>query len=239
MSAVARAGGEPVVVVTGGNRGIGFEICRQLAARGARVVLTARNAEAGAAALKKLAAQKLAVTFHRLDVTDHNSIAALRDFLQETYGHIDVLINNAGIIAKGDAPALKVELAAVRETFETNALGPLHLAQTFVPLLKKGTSPRIVNMSSGMGALTDNDGGYAAYRMSKTAINAVTAILSAELRGAVAVNSVCPGWVKTDMGGPHATRDVADGADTAVWLALDAPAKLTGTFVRDRKVIPW
>ena len=236
---MARAGGEPVVVVTGGNRGIGFEICRQLAARGARVVLTARNAEAGAAAVKKLAAQKLAVTFHRLDVTDDNSIAALRDFLQDTYGHVDALINNAGIIAKSDAPALKVELAAVRETLETNALGPLHLAQTLVPLLKKGTSPRIVNMSSGMGALTDNDGGYAAYRMSKTAINAVTAILSAELRGAVAVNSVCPGWVRTDMGGPHATRDVADGADTAVWLALDAPAKLTGTFVRDRKVISW
>jgi NAD(P)-dependent dehydrogenase (short-subunit alcohol dehydrogenase family) len=235
----ARGGGGPVVVVTGGNRGIGFEICRQLAARGARVVLTARNAEAGAAAVKKLAAQKLAVTFHQLDVTDDNNIVALRDFLQDTYGHVDVLINNAGIIAKSDAPALKVELAAVRETLEINALGPLHLAQTLVPLLKKGTSPRIVNMSSGMGALTDNDGGYAAYRMSKTAINAVTAILSAELRGAVAVNSVCPGWVKTDMGGPHATRDVADGADTAVWLALDAPAKLTGKFVRDRKVIPW
>jgi NAD(P)-dependent dehydrogenase (short-subunit alcohol dehydrogenase family) len=231
VSAVARAGGEPVVVVTGGNRGIGFEICRQLAARGARVVLTARNAEAGAAAVKKLAAQKLAVTFHPLDVTDAKSVAALRDFLQETYGHVDVLTNNAGIIAKGDAPALKVELAAVRETVETNALGPLHLAQTLVPLLKKGTSPRIVNMSSGMGALTDNDGGYAAYRMSKTAINAVTAILSAELRGAIAVNSVCPGWVKTDMGGPHATRDVADGADTAVWLALDAPEKLTGKIL--------
>jgi NAD(P)-dependent dehydrogenase (short-subunit alcohol dehydrogenase family) len=179
----ARAGGEPVVVVTGGNRGIGFEICRQLAARGARVVLTARNAEAGAAAVKKLAAQKLEATLHRLDVTDDKSIAALHDFLQDTYGHVDVLINNAGIIAKGDAPALKVELAAVRETLETNALGPLHLAQTLVPLLKKGTSPRIVNMSSGMGALTDNDGGYAAYRMSKTAINAVTAILSAERRG--------------------------------------------------------
>jgi NAD(P)-dependent dehydrogenase (short-subunit alcohol dehydrogenase family) len=236
---VATRGGEPVVVVTGGNRGIGFEICRQLAGRGSQVVLTARKPEAGAAAVQKLAAQKLAVTFHPLDVTDQKSIAALGDFLKETYGHIDVLINNAGIIAEGDAPALTVGLAAVRETLETNALGPLHLAQTLVPLLKKGTSPRIVNMSSGMGALSDNSGGYAAYRMSKTAINAVTAILSAELRGAIAVNAVCPGWVRTDMGGPHATRDVADGADTAVWLALDAPEKLTGKFVRDRKVIPW
>jgi NAD(P)-dependent dehydrogenase (short-subunit alcohol dehydrogenase family) len=235
----ARAGGEPVVVVTGGNRGIGFEICKQLAARGARVVLTARNAAAGGAAVKKLAAQKLAVTFHPLDVTDDTSIAALHDFLQETYGHIDVLINNAGIIAKGDGPALKVELAAVRETLETNALGPLRLAQMLVPLLKNGASPRIVNMSSGMGALSDNSGGYAAYRMSKTAINAVTAILAAELRDTIAVNAVCPGWVRTDMGGRHATRDVADGADTAVWLALDAPEKFTGKFVRDRKVIPW
>jgi NAD(P)-dependent dehydrogenase (short-subunit alcohol dehydrogenase family) len=236
---VARGASEPIIVVTGGNRGIGFEICRQLATRGARVVLTARQPAAGDAAVKKLAAQKLTVAFHPLDVTDDKSIAALRDFLKNTYGHIDVLINNAGIIAKGDAPALKVELAAVRETLETNALGPLHLAQTLAPLLKNGASPRIVNMSSGMGALTGNDGGYAAYRMSKTALNAATAILAAELRGAIAVNAVCPGWVKTDMGGPHATRDVADGADTAVWLALDAPAKLTAKFVRDRKAIPW
>jgi NAD(P)-dependent dehydrogenase (short-subunit alcohol dehydrogenase family) len=236
---MARANGDPVVVVTGGNRGIGFEIGRQLAARGARVVLTARKRAAGEDALKKLAGGKHAAAFHPLDVTDGKSIERLSDFLKETYGHVDVLINNAGIIAKGEAPALRVDLATVRETLETNALGPLHLAQKLVPLLKRGTSPRIVNMSSGMGALTDNDGGYAAYRMSKTLLNAVTAILAAELAGAIAVNSVCPGWVKTDMGGPNATRAVAEGADTAVWLALDAPATLTGKFVRDRKVIPW
>jgi NAD(P)-dependent dehydrogenase (short-subunit alcohol dehydrogenase family) len=236
---LARGGSAPVVVVTGGNRGIGLEICRQLAARGAQVVLTARKRAAGDAAVKKLVAQKLAVAFHVLNVTDGNSIVALRDFLQDTYGHLDVLINNAGIIAKAEASALMVELATIRDTLETNALGPLHLAQTLLPLLKRGTSPRIVNMSSGMGALAGNDGGYAAYRISKTALNAVTAILAAELRGTIAVNAVCPGWVKTDMGGPHAERDVADGADTAVWLALDAPAKLTGKFVRDRKVIPW
>jgi len=236
---VARAGGEPVAVVTGGDRGIGFEICRQLAARGAGVVLTARERAAGEAAANKLAGGTHAVTFHPLDVTDGASIETLRDFLKDTYGRLDVLINNAGIIAKGEAPALKVDLATVRQTLETNALGPQHLTQALVPLLKRGTSPRIVNMSSGMGALTDNHGGYAAYRMSKTLLNAVTAILAAELAGAVAVNSVCPGWVKTDMGGRNATREVAEGADTAVWLALDAPATLTGKFVRDRKVIPW
>jgi NAD(P)-dependent dehydrogenase (short-subunit alcohol dehydrogenase family) len=236
---MARANGEAVIVVTGGNRGIGLEIYRQLAARGARVVLTARKRAAAEAAVKTLAGGKHAAAFHPLDVTDGKSIAGLRDFLLARYGHLDVLINNAGIIAKGEAPALKVDLATVRETLETNALGPLHLAQALVPLLKRGSSPRIVNMSSGMGALTDNDGGYAAYRLSKTLLNGVTAILAAELAGEIAVNSVCPGWVKTDMGGAGATRDVAEGADTAVWLALGAPATLTGKFVRDRKVIPW
>src|SRR6516162_7644343 len=222
---------DPVVAVTGGNRGIGLEICRQLVARGARVVLTARKRAAGEAAVETLAGGKHAAAFHPLDVTDDKSIAGVRDFLQARYGHIDVLINNAGIIAKGEAPALKIALATVRETLETNALGPLHLAQALVPLLQRGHSPRIVNMSSGMGALNDNYGGHAAYRMSKTLLNAVTAILAA-LGGTIAVNSVCPGWVKTDMGGRGAPRDVAEGADTAVWLAFDAPAALTGKFVR-------
>ena len=229
----------PIAVVTGGNRGIGFEICRQLAARGARVVLTARKAAAGAAAVRRLADRELDATFHQLDVTDAASVAALRDFLEKQYGRLDVLINNAGIIAKGEAPALKVDLATVRTTLETNALGPLLLAQQLAPLLKRSKSARIVNMSSGMGALDDNGGGYAAYRISKTTLNAVTAILAAELKGTAAVNSVCPGWVKTDMGGSGATREVAEGADTAVWLALDAPRVLTGKFVRDRKVISW
>ena len=236
---MARAGDGPVIVVTGGNRGIGFEICRQLGARGANVILTARKPTAGAAAIEKLAAEKLTAAFMPLDVTDAHSIAALCDAVKEQYGRLDVLINNAGIIAKGEAPALQVELTTVRATLETNALGPLHLAQALAPLLKHSKSARIVNMSSGMGALNDNDGGYAAYRISKTALNAVTVILAAELHGAVAVNAVCPGWVKTDMGGAHATRDVAEGADTAIWLALDAPQSLTGKFVRDRKVIPW
>ena len=236
---MANANRDPVVVVTGGNRGIGLEICRQLAARGARVVLTARKRAAGEAAVATLAVGKYAALFHPLDVTDGNSIDGLRDFLKERCGHVDVLINNAGIIPKGEASARKVGLATVRETLETYALGPLHLVQALLPLLKRGRSPRIVNMSSGMGALAGNDGGYAAYRMSKTLLNAVTAILAAELAGTVAVNSVCPGWVKTDMGGAGATRDVAHGAETAVWLALDAPVTLTGKFVRDREVIPW
>jgi NAD(P)-dependent dehydrogenase (short-subunit alcohol dehydrogenase family) len=129
-----------------------------------------------------------------------------------------------------------VKLSTVRATLETNTLAPLHLAQTLAPSLRRSRAGRIVNMSSGMGALSDMQGGYAAYRISKAALNAVTGILAAELRGAVAVNSMCPGWVKTDMGGADAERDVSEGADTAVWLALDAPQDLTGKFLRDGKL---
>jgi NAD(P)-dependent dehydrogenase (short-subunit alcohol dehydrogenase family) len=230
---------KPVIIVTGGNRGIGLEICRQLAGRGAQVVLTARNAEAGEEAVKKLEAQNLAVQFQPLNVTDPAGISALRDFLDRTFGRLDVLINNAGIITGEEAPGLAVSLATVRATLETNTLAPLHLAQTLVPLLKRSSDPRIVNVSSGMGALSSIGGDHAAYRISKAALNAVTGILAAELRGAVAVNSVCPGWVKTERGGPNAHREVAQGAAGIVWLALDAPQDLSGKFLRDRNVIPW
>jgi NAD(P)-dependent dehydrogenase (short-subunit alcohol dehydrogenase family) len=229
----------PVIVVTGGNRGIGFEICRQLVNRGAQVVLTARKAEAGREAVEKLATQKLKVQFHALDVTSSESAEKLRDFLEGTFGHVDVLINNAGIISDDEASGLEVKAATVRKTFETNTIGPLQLSQTLMPLLKRSRAARIVNMSSGMGALSDMGGGYAAYRISKAALNAVTGILAAELRGVIAVNSMCPGWVRTDMGGANAERDVSQGADTAVWLALDAPQDLSGKFLRDRKVIAW
>jgi NAD(P)-dependent dehydrogenase (short-subunit alcohol dehydrogenase family) len=230
---------KPVIVVTGGNRGIGFEVCRQLAGRGAQVVLTARQPEAGEEAVKRFAAQKLSAQFHPLNVTDPASAAALRDHLERAFGRIDVLINNAGIFSKEDGPGLDVKLDTVRATLETNTLAPLYLSQMMAPLLKRSSAARIVNVSSGMGALSDMEGGYAAYRISKTALNAVSRILAAELRGAVAVNSVCPGWVRTDMGGANAERDVSQGAAGIVWLALDAPQDLTGKFVRDQKVIPW
>jgi NAD(P)-dependent dehydrogenase (short-subunit alcohol dehydrogenase family) len=229
----------PVIVVTGGNRGIGFEICRQLASRGAQVVLTARSADSGRAAVEKLGAHGPPVRFCPLDVTDPKSVAAVRDFVRDTFGWLDVLVNNAGILVDECVAGLEVSLGTVRRTFETNTLAPLHLAQVLAPLLLRSRAGRIVNLSSGMGQLSEMEGGYAAYRISKTALNAVTRFLAAELAGKVAVNSMCPGWVKTDMGGPGAERDVAQGADTAVWLALDAPQSWTGTFVRDREVIDW
>ena len=170
---------KPVIVVTGGNRGIGFEICRQLAGRGAQVVLTARKPEAGQEAVKKLATQKLSVQFHSLDITKAESIAALRDFLERSFGRLDVLINNAGIITKGEASSLEVKLAAVRETLETNALAPLHLSQTFAPLLKRSKAGRIVNISSGMGQLSDMGGKDAERDVSQGAAGAVWLALDA------------------------------------------------------------
>jgi NAD(P)-dependent dehydrogenase (short-subunit alcohol dehydrogenase family) len=228
-----------IIVVTGGNRGIGFEVCRQLAGRGAQVLVTARQPEAGREAVQRLAAQNLPAQFHPLNVTDPESVAALRDHLQRAFGRLDVLINNAGIFSKADSSGLDVKLEIVRTTLETNTLAPLHLSQMLAPLLKRSRAGRIVNVSSGLGALSDMQGGYAAYRLSKTALNAVTCILAAELRREVAVNSVCPGWVKTDMGGANADREVSEGAAGIVWLALDAPQDLTGKFVRDDQVIPW
>ena len=141
------SGTNPIIVVTGGNRGIGFEICRQLAGRGAQVVLTARKPEAGEQAMKKLAAQNLSARFHPLNVTGPESVAALRDFLERNFGRLDVLINNAGIIADEEASGLEVKLATVRATLKTNTLAPLYLAQTLAPLLKRSQAGRIVNMS--------------------------------------------------------------------------------------------
>src|SRR5262245_18947397 len=184
----------PVIVVTGGNRGIGLEICRQLAARGAEIVLTARQPSAGEEAVRTLAAKQVSVQFHPLDVTDAKSGAALRDHVQRAFGRLDVLINNAGVLLKEDGSGLEAKLETVRTTLETNTLAPLYLSQTLVPLLRLGRLARIINVSSGLGALSEMQGGYAAYRISKAALNAVTTILAAELKGAVAVNSVCPGW---------------------------------------------
>src|SRR5215510_5372219 len=229
-----------IAVVTGANRGIGCEIVRQLADRGATVILTARRLDAGATAAATLASATVHVAFHPLSVTDEASIRALRDHLAAQCGRLDVLVNNAGIITDTEAGGLDVSLATIRETLETNTLAPLRMAQMLLPLLKKSHAGRIVNMSSGMGALSEMEGGYAAYRISKAALNAVTGILAAELAvHGIAVNAMCPGWVKTDMGGTHADRNVSQGAETAVWLALDAPQSLTRKFGRDRKVIPW
>ena len=230
-----------IAVVTGGNRGIGFEICRQLAQQGVRVVLTSRDAAPGKAACNKLAAQGLPVEFHKLDVTNARSIDALAEFVKEKFGGLEILVNNAGImIDPSGARLADSDLKTVRATLETNTLAPLALIQAMLPLMKKRKYGRIVNLSSGLGQLTEMAGGTPAYRISKTALNAVTRIAAAEARGSnILVNSACPGWVRTDMGGPNAPRTVEQGADTAVWLATLPDGGPTGGYFRDRKAIPW
>lgn len=225
-------------LVTGANKGIGFEIVRQLARQDFRVFLAARDAAAGRAAVDKLGADG-GVTFLHLDVTDSSSIRRAAEDCAKQTSRLDVLINNAGIIADGDDAALSITPEIFANTLRTNTLGPWLVAQAFVPLLEKSDAPRIVNVSSSGGQLADGADGWApAYCVSKTALNGVTVQLAAALPK-FAVNSVCPGWVRTDMGGANARLSVGEGASGVVWLATEAPHSLTGKFVKERKEIPW
>ena len=227
-----------IALVTGANKGIGFEVARQLARKGFRVFLSARNANAGKAAAAKLQGDG-DLAFLQMDVSDPNSIARAAGEFSKQADHLDALVNNAGIISDDDTNILQVSPEMFEATLRTNTLGPLIVAQAFVPLLKKSKSPRIVNVSSGSGQLADGADGWApVYSISKTALNGVTAQLAAALPK-FAVNAVCPGWVRTDMGGSNASRSVGEGAAGIVWLATDAPQNQTGKFWRDRTVIPW
>ena len=228
-----------IALVTGANKGIGREVARQLAAKGFHVFIGARNRSAGRKAADEIAKKGGKTAFLEIDVSDNNSVAvAAREFVK-TSDHLDVLVNNAGIIVDGDHAILEIGDELLRKTLETNTLGALRVIRAFVPLLAKSKAPRVINVSSGGGQLTGGaDGWSPAYCISKTALNGVTSQLAAALPK-FAINSVCPGWVRTDMGGRSATRSVEEGADTIVWLASEAPQDLTGKFLRDRKEIPW
>ena len=239
-----------IALGTGANKGIGFEFARQLARKGFHVFLGARNTEAGEAAVRKLNKEGekedygkdhsgVAVAFIKIDVSKPESIRRAAEEFSRKSDRLDTLVNNAGILLDDDKDVLTVAPELFETTLRTNTLGALLVSQAFVPFLKKSDAPRIVNVSSSGGQLTDGADGWApAYCISKTALNGVTVQLAAALPK-FAVNSVCPGWVRTDMGGANATRSVADGASGVVWLAADAPQNQTSKFFRDRKEIPW
>ena len=231
-----------VALVTGGNRGIGLEISRQLAEAGHQVILGAREVSKGEAAAKKLASKGLKVFPAKLDVTDQTTLDNAVGLVRSDFGRLDILVNNAGIlIDETDRPS-QSNLQTVRTTLETNLLGPWRLCQAFIPMMKREKYGRIVNVSSGAGAFADMaESVYApAYSVSKASLNALTVVLATELRGSnVLVNAVCPGWVKTDMGGANAPRSVKQGADTAVWLATLPDNGPSGGFFRDRAKIDW
>jgi NAD(P)-dependent dehydrogenase (short-subunit alcohol dehydrogenase family) len=219
----------PVALVSGANRGIGREIAAQLARdHGFTVLAGARDPAA-----VELADNLLAL---ELDVADDDSVGAAIAGIEENPGSLDVLVNNAGVYGEPTGVG-EYDLDDARALFEVNIFGAWRLVQAALPLLRRSSSPRIVNVSSGSGQLDDMGSGRAAYRLSKTALNALTRTLAAE-EPRLSVNSICPGWVRTDMGGASAPRSVAEGADTAVWLATTDDPPTSG-FFRDRKRIPW
>ena len=220
------------VLITGAYRGLGYEVARQLSARGWKVIVTARKREQGAAAAAKLKD----ASFLELDINNDASVARAAKAVSE----LDVLINNAAIIEDGDQDILTIRPELVARTIETNALGTLRVTQAFIPQLLRSAAGRIVNVSSGAGQLSDMGTWSPAYSISKTTLNAMTCMFAAALKDkGIVVNSVCPGWCRTEMGGPGAPRSVEQGADGIVWLAADAPQDKTGLFWRDKEIIPW
>ena len=231
-----------VILVTGGNRGMGLETCRELAAMGNRVLLGSRNLDAGMTAAQSIDGDLVEAV--RLDVTSQDDIEALAAFIERKYGYLDAIVNNAGIMIDGDhsrsTSICEADVAAVEQTFQANTLGPLKIINAMLPLLERVDDARIVNISSGMGQLSEMGGHYPGYRLSKTALNAMTRIYAAELDpGKFKINSVCPGWVRTDMGGSNAELSLEQGVDTTIWLLTSDQAQHSGGFYRNRKLIDW
>lgn len=228
-----------VAIVTGGNRGIGYEICKELANVGCNVVLTSRNEEDGERAVAKLHAGNN-IVYRKLDVTDSKEIVSLRDWIQKTYGRVDILINNAGVYLDEGVSVFDVDEKTVQDTLEVNFYGAFHMCRAFVPIMRQNGYGRIVNVSSGYGAMSEMGGNVAAYRISKVALNALTLIMASELGdGNIKVNAVCPGWVRTDMGGGMAPISPEAAAKDIVHFAFIDAKGPTGSFFRYKKPIQW
>jgi NAD(P)-dependent dehydrogenase (short-subunit alcohol dehydrogenase family) len=237
-------GKNKIAVVTGANRGLGLGTAKDLAERGFVVFMVGRDSAAITAAAAEVGklGQTRAVVGDVTQVTDAQKLAAL---IQKEFGHLDILINNAGVFLEGSrkpeaSSVFETSPDTVLQTFEINTLGPLKMIQALAPLLRKSAAGRIVNVSSGMGQLSDMSGSYTGYRLSKSALNALTRIAAAEFAGtSVKVNSVCPGWVKTDMGGAGADRPIPQGVASIVWAALIDNKGPTGGFFRDGEKLDW
>lgn len=236
-----------VALVTGANRGMGLETCRQLGRLGYKIILTARDEPAGEEAAAGLRDQGLDVEFRRLDVTNHDEIRPLVADLQDNPGRIDVLVANAGIFPEGDAAelpnlvsALDVDMETVRLTLETNTLGHMTFYQAVIPVMQAQGYGRIAILSSELGRINDMTGSAPGYRMSHIANNALARIFAAETKDDnIKVNAVCPDWVKTRMGGPKAPLEVEEGVETTVWLATLPDDGPSGGFFRFKQQLEW
>lgn len=248
MRNVARMTDKTVSLVTGANKGIGFEIARRLGALGHCVLVGARDQKRGQNAVDRLKAEGVDAHLIIVDVAYQPSVERAAMLIEQDYGRLDVLVNNAGIIHDRSLLPSRTPLDTIREVFEPNFFGLIAMTQAMLPLLRKSPAGRIVNMSSGLGSLglqADPNGPFGDFKVlgydcSKTAVNAVTVHFAYELRDTpIKINSACPGWVKTDMGGPEAPGTVEQGADTPVWLATLLSDGPSGGFFQDRKPLPW
>lgn len=230
-----------VVLISGGARGIGSGVARALARQGHRVIITARDGERATEVAAEIASDTPgSVRGLPLEVRDEASVEAVIASIGSTEGRLDSLVNNAGLVGSYEQSAGEIDLADVQSVLEINLFGAWRLTQAALPLLRAGEAPRVVNISSGMGQLDEMGQGAISYRVSKVALNALTRVLANEEREAgILVNTMCPGWVQTDLGGPSAPRTIEQGADTAVWLATLPDDGPSGGFFRDREPIPW
>ncbi len=230
-----------IAIVTGGNRGIGREIARQLMKADMFVVIGCRTEPKCAMAVDELTREGGNIAGFPLDVNDTKSVKRFVEHVEKHHGAPSILVNNAGVYPEStESKVVDTATSVWRETFETNLFGAVRMCREVVPPMKKIRYGRIVNISSGLGQLHQMGEGSPAYRVSKAALNALTRTLAAEVAGSgILVNSMSPGWVQTDMGGENAPRTVEEGADTAVWLCLLPSNGPTGQFFRDRKPIPW
>ncbi len=237
-----------IALVTGGNKGIGFEVAKQLSQTGCTVVLTSRNREQGESAVARLKSDGGDVYYSQLDVCAPNTIAATYKFIELKFGRLDILVNNAGIIESTDGPASAASMDAIEKTLKTNFLGPIQVTQTLLPLLKKSKHASIVNVSSGLGSLTLNGDEkhmcsqvpYVGYCASKAALNMFTVKLAFELKDThIKVNSADPGYTATDLNNNQGYQSIEEGAAETVRLALIEEHGPTGTYSDKEAVLPW
>ena len=227
-------------LVTGGNKGIGFAICKGLLNAGFDIFLVARNQEKGKAAVEKLSTDSNSVQFIELDITNDESIKNAVDRVCQVTDSLDVLVNNAGIYPDEGVDILTVSRELLIKAMITNAFSPIGITQAFIPHLEKADNPKVINVSSGNGQLDGMSVNTPSYSLSKLALNGATILLTNALRSKnIAVYAMCPGWVKTDMGGASAPRTPEQGADTAIWLATEASMQESGKFFRDRTEQPY